>query len=287
MNWEEVIISARENPVFHEVIRQSYLEEDLAGNVERFRKSEEFAETLKIVANHGEPTGFKLLDIGCGNGISAISFSLLGYDVTAVEPDRSETVGTGAIRMLARQYNTHLDILNEVGERLSLPDNYFDIIYIRQTLHHASDLNLFLRECFRVMKKGGIILTVRDHVIFNEKDKKWFLKSHPFHRFYNGENAFRLNEYTNAFEKSGFHILRVMGHWDSVINYSPISVKEYEKYPANIETTLNTKLIQKLGLIGKFSPVRLLFRIFRGYYPSWYNEKLIPGRLYSFLAVKK
>lgn len=287
MTWEDVIISARNNPEYHEVIRQSYLEEDLIENTERFRKSEEFAETCKILADHGEPAGLNLLDIGCGNGISTVSFSIMGYNVTAVEPDKSVTVGTGAIQKLADHYNLSLKILNGIGEQLDLPDNCFDIIYIRQTLHHASDLNKFLKECHRVIKKGGMILTVRDHVINGEKDKKWFLDSHPFHRFYNGENAFTLREYKQAFEDSGFSITRVIKHWDSVINYFPVSEADYQVYPSNIKLALNEKLIQKLGFIGRFSMVRWLFRFYRGYYPSWYNEKLIPGRLYSFLAVKQ
>jgi ubiquinone/menaquinone biosynthesis C-methylase UbiE len=287
MTWEEIIISARKNPEYQEVIRQSYLEENLAENVERFRKSEEFIETCKILSEKGEPAGLKLLDIGCGNGISAISFSLLGYDVTAMEPDQSETVGTGAIRKLALHYKLSLNIINGVGEQLALPGNCFDIVYLRQTLHHASDLNKFLKECYRVTKKGGIIFTSRDHVIFGKKDKEWFLESHPFHRFYKGENAFKSNEYLTAFENSGFIIVRVMKHWDSVINYFPLSTADYPEYPAKIETALNDKLIQKLGFAGKHTIIRWLFRWYKGYYPSWYNERHIPGRLYSFLGVKK
>jgi ubiquinone/menaquinone biosynthesis C-methylase UbiE len=287
MTWEEIIISARNNPAYQEVIRQSYLEEDLVQNVERFGKSEEFVETSKIFSEKGGQAGLKLLDIGSGNGISAISFSLLGYDVTVVEPDKSDTVGSGAIQKLAGHYNLSLNIINGVGEQLTLPDNCFDIIYARQTLHHASDLNKFLKECYRVIKQGGIILTVRDHVIYGEKDKEWFLGSHPFHRFYNGENAFRKDEYRKAFENAGFKIVRMMRHWDTVINYFPLSTKDYHEYPGKIELALNEKLIQRLGFTGKLSIVRGLFRWYKGFYPSWYNEKLIPGRLYSFLAVKK
>jgi ubiquinone/menaquinone biosynthesis C-methylase UbiE len=287
MTWEEIIISARNNPASQEVIRQSYLEEDLVLNTERFRNSEEFNETCKILSARGEPASLKMLDIGCGNGISAISFSLLGYDVTAVEPDKSDTVGSRAIQKLADHYNLRLNIINGVGEQLPLPDNCFDIIYIRQTLHHASDLNKFLKECYRVIKKGGIILTARDHVIYGKKDKEWFLESHPFHRFYNGENAFRKDEYRKAFKTAGFKIVRMMRHWDSVINYFPLSIKDYHDYPGKIEIALNEKLIQKLGFTGRLSIIRWLFRWYKGFYPSWYNEKLIPGRLYSFLAVKK
>jgi ubiquinone/menaquinone biosynthesis C-methylase UbiE len=287
MTWEEVIISARNNPKYQEVINQSYLGENLVENAERFHSSEEFCETLRLIETYRPLSNLKLLDIGCGNGISTISFALHGYNVSVVEPDPSITVGTGAIKKLAGHFNLDIQVLNGVGERLPFPDQVFDLVYLRQTLHHASELSLFLKECYRVLKTGGIIFTVRDHVIFGKKDKDWFLASHPFHKLYVGENAYKLNEYTRSFREAGFQIVRLMRHYDSVINYFPLSKKDYEDYPAKMKAALSEKLIQKFGFLGKLSIVQLAFRIYKGLFPSWYNEKLIPGRLYSFIAIKQ
>jgi SAM-dependent methyltransferase len=287
MTWEEVIISVRNIPEYQEVIGQSYLTENLVENAERFNSSEEFSETLRLMETTGQKSGLKLLDIGSGNGISAVSFSLHGYDVTVVEPDKGMTTGTGAIRKLAELFDLSIQILNGFGEQLPLSDQSFDVVYLRQTLHHASDLNGFLKECCRVLKTGGRIITVRDHVIFGKKDKDWFLASHPFHKLCGGENAYKLNEYTRSFRDAGFKIVRLMRHYDSVINYFPLSEKDYDDFPAKMKAALTDRLIQKYGFIGKLSMVRLAFRIYKGLFPSWYNEKLIPGRLYSFIAVKQ
>ena len=286
MTWEEVITSARDNPKYQEVIGQSYLAENLVENAERFHSSEEFIETIKLIEIQGQKSTPRLLDIGSGNGISAVSFARQGYDVTVVEPEQGMTTGTGAIRKLIEHYDLRMRILNAFGEQLPLPDQSFDIVYLRQTLHHASDLNRFLRECCRVLKTGGRIITVRDHVIFGKKDKDWFLASHPFHKLYGGENAYKLNEYTRSFRDAGFQIVRLMRHYDSVINYFPLSKKDYHDYPAKMKAALFERLILKYGFLGKLSIVQVAFRIYKGLFPSWYNEKLIPGRLYSFIAVK-
>ena len=287
MTWEEVIISARKNPEYQEIIGQSYLEENLVGNVERFRCSEEFVETIRLIETYSQKSTLKLLDIGCGNGISAVSLALHGYKITAVEPDPSTTVGRAAIKKLAEHFKLNIHIMDGVGENLPVPDQYFDIVYMRQTLHHASSLDLFMKQSYRVLKTGGIVFTVRDHVVYGEKDKEWFLTSHPFHRLYGGENAYKLNEYTKTFTNAGFQIIRLMRHYDSVINYFPLSKKDYDEYPAKMKVALREKLIQKYGFLGKLSIVQLAFRIYKGLFPSWYNEKLIPGRLYSFIAIKQ
>src|ERR1017187_11007735 len=103
MTWEETILKIRKNPEYHLLIRQSYLDEDIKLNVDRFKSSEEFYETINIVKKHA-PVIKSIADIGAGNGISAVAFSLRGYDVEAIEPDASTTVGRGAINILKEEY---------------------------------------------------------------------------------------------------------------------------------------------------------------------------------------
>ncbi len=96
MTWEETIKYIRTLPGYSDLIETSYFEEDLKLNVERFRSSDEYKETLLLLQQY-VPGAKTILDIGSGNGISAISFALDGYKVTALEPDPSDTVGAGAI----------------------------------------------------------------------------------------------------------------------------------------------------------------------------------------------
>jgi ubiquinone/menaquinone biosynthesis C-methylase UbiE len=287
LNWEETIIQARENPEFAEVIEQSYLGADLIQNVERFRHSEEFSETIRTIENYFGKKKLRILDLGSGNGISTISLALLGHNVTSIEPDPSETVGRGAIRKLCDHYQIDIDVLEGFGENTSMKNDYFDVVYTRQVVHHAADLMAFIRECYRVSKTDGILFTVRDHVIYNSKDKNWFLESHPFHRYYGGENAYLLGQYKQAFTSAGFHIDKIFKYYESVINYSPMTREEHHKFPETTSNAINDKLKRKLGILGGSKILKLMFRILKGYYPSFYNEKMIAGRVYSFIAVKK
>ena len=75
-------------------------------------------------------------------------------------------------------------------------------------MHHAQDLNKFIKESARVLKRGGHLFTIRDHVIFNESDKEWFFQNHPLHKFYGGENAYTAEEYRNAFQQAGLVIFK-------------------------------------------------------------------------------
>ncbi|MEM9982536.1 MAG: class I SAM-dependent methyltransferase [Bacteroidota bacterium] len=287
MTWEETITYIRTQPQFKELVTKAYLEKDLSLNVERFKESEEFQETLPILRQYAAK-GKKLLDIGCGNGISSVAFAQAGYQVTALEPDPSDTIGAGAVRHLKKQYGLHtMNIIEALAEELQLPDNYFDSVYFRQAMHHAKDLEKFLEEAVRVLKPKGLLLSVRDHVVFGQKDKEWFLAMHPLHRFYGGENAYYPSEYKEAMKKAGVRIVKELKHFDSVINFAPISLKEFEQLPTQRRMQRKEHLRKKLGILAGLP---FLYSMY-----DWYlnqkqggilSEKQVAGRMYSYIAIK-
>jgi SAM-dependent methyltransferase len=139
-----------------------------------------------------------------------------------VEPDPSLTIGAGAILALKQQLRLdNLHVVQAWGESLPLESASFDVCYIRQAMHHAHELDSFIKEAARLIKPGGILFTLRDHVIYDAKDKEWFLQSHPLHKFYGGENAFTESEYDAAITGAGLLIEEKLHHYDSVINYFP------------------------------------------------------------------
>ena len=287
MNWEETIKFIRTKPEYQYLVEKAYFEEDLPINVERFKQSEEFIETLSFIKKYA-PNAKTLLDIGSGNGISAVSFALNGFNVKCVEPDPSETIGAGAIRKLKEYYNLdNIEVFESFAEEINFPDNSFDIVYARQCMHHACDLNKFVQESSRVLKNGGMFFTVRDHVIYNTEDKEWFLSSHPLHRFYGGENAFKEEEYLRAIIQSGLTVKKVLKHFDSIINYYPMSIEEKKAYDDIYAKALTDKVVE---LYGAFSTFDIIFKILskkiKKYYPDLISENKIPGRMYSFIALK-
>jgi ubiquinone/menaquinone biosynthesis C-methylase UbiE len=271
MNWHETIAYVQKDKSFQDVLAEAYLSADLESNVESFRKSPEFRETLDLLFSLNVVKGSSLLDVGAGNGISSIAFALEGFKVSALEPDLSDAVGAGAIIKLKEIYDLpDLEIVSSYGEEMPFANNRFDIVYARQCMHHAYDLQKFMDSIYRVIKTGGKLLTVRDHVISDESEKQAFLKRHLLHKFYGGENAFTFEEYSNAMTSSGFKLKKIFGPTASAINYSPWSIDR-----------LKAMLRQKLGAWA----VNDLF-INWGWKLVNYRLNKMPGRLYTFAAEK-
>jgi ubiquinone/menaquinone biosynthesis C-methylase UbiE len=275
MTWHETIQYIRSNPEYKELVEKAYFEEDLSLNIERFCKSEEFSETLKLLKIHA-PHALSILDIGSGNGISTISFALKNYNVTAIEPDSSDTIGAGAIKKLKDHYClNNIEIKESFAEDLNFEKEQFDIVYARQSMHHANDLDKFIEKAVQGLKKGGLFISVRDHVIYNQDDKEWFLEHHPLQKFYGGENAFSEIEYINAIKNAGLSLKKTIRHYYSVINYFPMTKN---RFFFRFSLAFIFKQIYKIPFFKKIKFIKSM--------ANMCDERKIPGRVYSFIAIK-
>lgn len=270
MNWEQTILEVRATPEYEGLVKDAYLGEDLEDNIKRFRASQEYKAThQELSALHKQQGAASLLDIGAGNGISAIAFALDGYHVSALEPDPSATIGAAAIRKAAKLFKVEdkVTVVEAWGEKLPFEDASFDVVYGRQVMHHAHDLKQFVAEAARVLKKGGLFMTTRDHVIKDAQDKERFLARHPLHKYYGGENAFTLEEYQTAITDTGLEIVRSLDAAQTPINYDPWG---------------KDRVKEKLGLLGSLP---LVADIALGVVKYRLNN--ISGRLHTFVAIKK
>lgn len=290
MTWEETIIQIRRQPEYAELVEKAYLEEDMVLNVTRFKDSREFFETKKILGKYFSAlSSVKILDVGSGNGISAVAFAIDGAEVCAVEPDPSNTVGSGAIRKLKEHYSlSNLSVFESYAEELPFDAGSFDLVYVRQAMHHARDLKGFVKELSRVLRPGGVLLTIRDHVVFGSADKKRFLEHHQLQKYYHGENAFSVDEYETAIRSAGFKIISIFRYFDSVINFYPEDessiLNARNKRQAMVTEVLSRKLP---AFLARNEAVISAFTKYLNYKlgPAL-DEKNIPGRMYSFLAIK-
>ena len=149
-SWEQAIDILRKDPRHRQLIHDAYLTSDLRGNCRRFAEGEEFAEVLNLIKAH-RPEARDVLDIPAGNGIATYAFARAGFNVVAVEPDASTSVGRGAIAASLAAENLQAGIVDAFGENLPFDAGSFDVVYVRQGLHHARDLKAMLREYARVL----------------------------------------------------------------------------------------------------------------------------------------
>lgn len=275
ITWEQAVTWLRDQPDQQTLVRDCYYDDPLEVSAERFSQSEEAQELRKLV---GSRLPGDVLDLGAGRGIASYAFAKMGSHVTALEPDSSSLVGAGAIEQLATASCLPIKVVREFGERLPFPDASFDVVYARAVLHHARNLPQLCREAARVLKPTGLFIATREHVLSTKGDLSEFLNAHALHKLYGGENAYLLSEYTDGIIGSGLQLKVVLGPFDSIINYFPISVAEFQEMVAR---HLSRKV--PYCVARKLAAFPAIQRFIGGRLSQNSNA---PGRLYSFLASK-
>ncbi|HEY3278322.1 MAG TPA: class I SAM-dependent methyltransferase [Syntrophorhabdaceae bacterium] len=275
MTWEEAVEWLKSQPDKQYLVEAAYYDEPAAEAAKRFASGGEWREVARILTPWMPG---KVLDLGAGNGISSYAFARSGCIVTALEPDHSFKVGGGAIKTLAGETKSRIEVVQGYGEELPFKDGTFDIAYGRQVLHHAEDLRAVCREAARVLRSGGGFLATREHVISRKEDLPRFLESHPLQALYGGENAFLLDEYTEAIKASGFAIDSVFGPHQSPINYFPMTKNEKEEEIRRLISRLTGSFMARI-ICGPAAARKGLFRLLT-------RVDNTPGRLYTFLARK-
>ena len=273
--WEDAVQWLRSQPDQYDLVLNAYYDDPLINAAKRYWESREWEEIRKLL---GSGRG-QALDVGAGRGIASYALAREGFAVTALEPDASPLVGAGAIRLLAEESALPIAVVQEYSEHLPFEDGQFDIVFARAVFHHTRNLQLACREFFRVLKPGGRLIAVREHVISRKKDLPIFLSLHPLHRLYGGENAFLLSTYTDALLQAGFVIELVLSPLSSVINYAPYT-----------EQTLKDVIADRLGGALAMRGVWRRLLSLPGFW-SLASKTLSrvdrrPGRLYSFVCTR-
>lgn len=270
MTTDAAILLLQSDERSRALVRDAYLDEDLAEAASRYSASPEFAEVLRWCG--GSVAGTTVLDIGAGRGIATWAFLQHGAAlVHALEPDGSEVVGRAAMeRLPLGSAQVHAG----VAESIPLPDGSVDIVFGRQVMHHMQDLNAAVAEMVRVLRPGGSLIMVREHVADNPRQLRRFLQGHPVHRLAGGEHAFRLDQYLHAFDAAGCARLAIIGPWESVVNSAPIvnSTEDLGRIGA-------AALANRFGSRGEWlARLPLAARLV-----SAWLQRDRPGRLYSFV----
>ena len=275
VSWEAAVQWLVSQSDQQELVRGSYFDPPLAAAARRYWGSEEWR-TIRGWLPSGKGAA---LDVGAGNGIATFALARDGWKVTALEPDNSEIVGAAAIEDLMATAGLPATVIREFGERIPVESETMDLVIARQVLHHARDLRQLCSEMHRVLKPGGMLITLRDHVIEKEGDLDRFLARHPLHALYGGEFAYTADAYRSALKAAGFEIRKTIRPFDSVVNYAPYSRDDLRRIISRRAKPAFTqgvwrRLLSNDGVLTFV--LRVLSRVDR-----------TPGRLYSFVCQKR
>ncbi len=102
--------------------------------------------------SYEEYKGKKVLEIGCGLGTMLMNWAKNGAECTGVDLNKT------SIEQTKERFKLHsLDasISLEDANELPFEDNQFDYVYSWGVLHHSPNLDVSIKELFRVLKPGG------------------------------------------------------------------------------------------------------------------------------------
>jgi len=182
----------------------------------------------------------KLLEPGCGRGEHLRLFRDLGLDVYGMDISPEA-------QSLASDLNISLCDLD--SQDMPYPDNYFDVVYSKSFLEHIREPSVFLKEAMRVLKPGGLLLSMVPD---------WESQHKTFYDDYTHIHPFTIVSLKNI---------------QLVIGFEKVNVFKFRQLPI---VWNNPILNYLLVLISPFIPVRTRIPFFR-----WARELMLIGYGYK------
>ncbi len=95
----------------------------------------------------------KILDIGCGGGLLCEPLNRLGAAMTGIDASNNNIE---VAKLHSKEMNLVIKYIHCSPENLNLK-NEFDVILNMEVVEHVSNVNLFIRNCSKLIKKNGIM----------------------------------------------------------------------------------------------------------------------------------
>jgi len=99
----------------------------------------------------------RVLEVGAGRGGKGIAYARQGMRVTALDVDL-ESLALGA--RAAQTLGANVRFMAGDGEQLAFPNDLFDAVLLDSVIEHVHQPAAVLRECYRVLKPGGILFVI-------------------------------------------------------------------------------------------------------------------------------
>ena len=159
-----LMISSTDNTELKERVRQFWQEhpcgtkfaDALPGSRRFYELVEEHRYTkewhIPAAAGFAATKGLRVLEIGCGLGTDGAQFAQAGADYTGID------LTDAAIELAQKRFELFKlpgTFQTDDAERLSFPNDSFDLVYSHGVLHHTPDIKAAIAEIHRVLRPGG------------------------------------------------------------------------------------------------------------------------------------
>ena len=95
----------------------------------------------------------KILDIGCGGGLLCEPLKRLGATITGIDPS---TNNIEVAKLHSKEMNLNIKYICCSPENLNFQEE-FDVVLNMEVVEHVSNINLFIKNCSKLIKKNGIM----------------------------------------------------------------------------------------------------------------------------------
>lgn len=104
----------------------------------------------------GITSASKVLEVGCGTGNYILALESLARCLCwGIDPSQQ-------MLSKARERSRRIDFRIGTAEKLEFPQDFFDLVFSVDVIHHVKDRVHYLREAHRILKKSGQICTTTD-----------------------------------------------------------------------------------------------------------------------------
>ncbi len=181
--------------------------------------------------------GLDILDIGCGGGLISEPMARLGAKVTGI--DASEK-NINVAKLHSKKNGLEINYKNTSPENLDEIEK-FDIILNLEVVEHVENVNLYIKSCYKLLKKNGIMFTATLNRSFTSYIKaiigaeyilRWLpIGTHDWNKFIKPEELerFLTQEKFSTLDMKGLNFNPFLKKWkksdDLSVNYIICSLK--------------------------------------------------------------
>ena len=99
--------------------------------------------------------GLNILDIGCGGGLISEPIARLGANVTGIDASEKNII---IAKLHSKKNGLKINYLHASPENLEYIEK-FDIILNLEIVEHVNNVNLYIKSCYKLLKKNGLMFT--------------------------------------------------------------------------------------------------------------------------------
>ncbi len=234
-------------------------EKKLWGNEESILNFDDYSSSLEITQKAFKNAKGKVLDAGCGGGVFTYLLQKYLPDLKFYGCDNSKN----CIESAREKYPGINFVKTDLTKKLPYPDNFFSAVVAKHVFEHLADPDKAAGQIHRVLKTGGIFLSIlplegsRYSLTTYLRKNPWFDRNRI--KYLGHLQKFNSESYLELLKKVGFRS-KVIG-WNGYLLYQVIDclyyiLLEIFGLPADFLlerqiTRQKTGLIKKIGFILK------------------------------------